>query len=74
METQFYRDKPMVFQTLNQEAEYPMTDMYKRLRGQEVTFKVVAEHMPIVGPIIRHLIHKQKVRLPDQYVNDRMGT
>ena len=33
--------------------EYPLIDTYKTLEGQDVTFELHWEHMPVVGPILK---------------------
>lgn len=52
--------------TFNKKSfEYPIVDSYKSLLGKEVELELNWEHMPVVGPIIKHKISLGKYTLPE---------
>merc|ERR1712216_543260 len=53
--------------------KYPLTDIYKNLKGQEVEFRLMAELMPIIGPITRTEIGRTKSKLPAEYYYDKVA-
>lgn len=44
--------------------EYPITDTFKSLSGKEVLFELHWEHMPVVGPILKHKLPLKSFTLP----------
>ena len=53
MRREEYTDNNMVIILSADELKYPLTDLYKNLRSQRVEFRLMAELMPIIGPITR---------------------
>ena len=44
--------------------EYPIIDYYSTLSGKEVKLTLHWEHMPVIGPILKHSVELGKVNLP----------
>lgn len=46
--------------------EYPLIDTFKTLQGKEVELELNWEHMPVIGPILKHKISLGKYTLPEK--------
>lgn len=52
----------------NQLFEYPLIDAYSSLSGKKVTFRLNWEHMPVIGPILKHSIELGSEFIPKEEV------
>jgi hypothetical protein len=52
----------------NQLFEYPLIDAYSSLSGKKVTFRLNWEHMPVIGPILKHSIELGSESIPKEEV------
>jgi hypothetical protein len=46
--------------------EYPLIDKFDSLPGKEAIFELNWEHMPVIGPILKHKIPLKNYNLPEK--------
>jgi signal peptidase complex subunit 3 len=46
--------------------EYPIVDILRTLEGKEVELELNWEHMPVIGPILKHKVSLGKYKLPEK--------
>lgn len=45
--------------------EYPIIDAFKSLPGKEIKYVLHWEHMPVIGPILKHEVELKTIKLPE---------